>query len=253
MGKPAATLEHVLAGNSQCDEDGGAALVRGYFAWVEQSFLQARQSRDPRSGGSGPAPGHDAGMRALADDGPTVTADAKALAALLCFQASRVDADELGGSLALFGYQAAGRLDSGLVREGLGYLRAAMGGDCVSRYHLEAGIASIYATAPGWEHIDWTMLRAYYDRLLTLVDSFVVVIDSAVVEAFSGEPERALAHLDALGDDPGMVRYAPYHIARAEVLRMLGRGLEANISYSEAIASGASAPAVVYFEDLRTA
>lgn len=188
--------------------------------------------------------------RELADGKLTGTPVAKALAALLCLQASRFDArEDINGSLVLFRHQVRADWDPALIGLGLSYLRVSMRGKCASRYHLEAGIASIYATAPSWEHIDWDAVRVYYAKLLAVVDSPVVVINSAVVDAFAGAPERALARLEGLRGEPRLGDYAPYHVARAEVLRMLGRELEANISYSAAIASGASTPIVAYLEE----
>lgn len=187
--------------------------------------------------------------RELADGKATATPAAKALAALLCLQASRFDArEDVNGTLVLFRHQNRADWDPELVGLGLDYLQASMAGEGVTRYHLEAGIASIYATAPSWERIDWQAVLHYYEKLRQVADSPVVTINAAVAEAFAGEPKRALARLEALGREPALDRYGPYHIARAEVLRMLGREIEANMSYSAAIANGASTPVIRHLE-----
>jgi predicted RNA polymerase sigma factor len=69
-----------------------------------------------------------------------------------------------------------------------------------------------------------------------------------VAQAFAGQPEPALHRLDTLGRDRVMHTYAPFHIARAEVLRLLGRVAEAGESYRAAIKSGASVPILRHLE-----
>jgi RNA polymerase sigma-70 factor (ECF subfamily) len=268
-------LNHAPERYLQLGEDEYPAIIEDYIDWLERvtsdgggdeldaarggADLEVVYSRlglggDPDRGTQ--AMGRDVAVEALrlacelAEGNATGTPSAKALAALLCLQASRFDAHDIAGApLAPFGHRSRADRDPGLIELGLDYLRGAMGGARVSRYHLEAGIASLFATAPAWESIDWAALSGCYDKLLAILDSPVAVIDAAVVDAFAGEPKRALARLDALQGDPGLAGYAPYHVARAQFLRMLGRGLEANISYSRAIASGASMPVVAYFEE----
>jgi RNA polymerase sigma-70 factor, ECF subfamily len=187
--------------------------------------------------------------RELADQKHTARPEASALAALLSFQASRFDArEDAAGKPVLLKDQDRSLWDRALVEQGVAYLRKAMQGDAVSRYHLEAGIASVYATSASWEDIDWPAIRVYYEHLECLVDSPVVVISSSVAQAFAGEPVQSLARLDALVNSPVLVSYAPFHIARAEVLKLLGRDGEASRSFSAAISSGVSAPVIEHLE-----
>lgn len=94
--------------------------------------------------------------RELADDALTGTPEAKALAALLCLQASRLDArEDSDGRLVLFADQDRTRWDAALLRDGFIYLSTARTGDALSRYHLEAGIAATYAAAGAGGHCDW--------------------------------------------------------------------------------------------------
>jgi RNA polymerase sigma-70 factor (ECF subfamily) len=167
----------------------------------------------------------------------------------LCFQASRLDAREDDeGRPVLLRNQDRARWDRALIDIALGYLKNAMHGDHASRYHLEAGIASIYATAPTWEQIDWKVILTYYARLQQIADSPVVNLNACVAQAFAGEPEQSLSRIDALGREPILATYAPYHIARAEILRLLGREAEAKGSFCAAIGSGASVPVIQHLE-----
>jgi RNA polymerase sigma-70 factor (ECF subfamily) len=185
----------------------------------------------------------------LAQQPQTASPDTLALAALLCFQASRFDSrEDAEGLPALLKDQDRSCWNGELIQAGFEYLRQSSGAERVSRYHLEAGIASLYAAAPGWEHIDWPALLRQYRQLERMVDSPVVSISAAVAEAFAGEPERALAKLDALAADATLASYAPFHIARAEVLKLLGRDTEARGHFQAAIDAGSAAPVVQHLQ-----
>ncbi len=67
----------------------------------------------------------------------------------------------------------------------------------------------------------------------------VVELNRAVAHGQAGEPEWALAHLEALVADEAVARrfasYQPYHAARADLLRRAGRAGEAQAAYERAI------------------
>lgn len=187
--------------------------------------------------------------RELADRKPTATPEAYGLSALLCFQASRLEAREDDeGRPVLLRDQDRARWDRTLIESGLGYLRSAMQSDHVSRYHLEAGIASIYATAASWGQIDWKTILTCYGHLEQIADSPIVSLNACVAQAFAGEPEQSLSRVEAIGREPILASYAPYHIARAEILRLLGREAEAKESFCAAVESGASAAVIQHLE-----
>ncbi|MGJ8670853.1 MAG: RNA polymerase sigma factor [Oceanococcus sp.] len=172
-----------------------------------------------------------------------------ALAALLCFQTSRFDARESSvGYPILLKDQNRELWDQNYIEAGLIYLNKAQAGSVLSRYHLEAGIASLYASAPSWEHINWPAILSLYERLEKFTNSPVIAISHCVATANSGQPQASLERLDELAQTTATERYAPYHIARAEVLRLLGRETEAQASFSAAIESGASDPVLQHIE-----
>ncbi len=187
--------------------------------------------------------------RDLANNDATTSPAAHALAALLCFQASRFDARTAAdGAPVLLRDQDPEKWDRRLIDDGLCFMRTSMAGE-LTRYHVEAGIASCYAVAPSWDKIDWQAVLTYYDQLLELTDSPVVAINRSVAEAFSGAPGQALARLDSLAANAAVDRYAPYHIARAEILRLQRRRAESRASYRTAIECGTSAPVMRHLEN----
>ena len=179
----------------------------------------------------------------------TDTPESNALLALLYFQVSRFDARENAiGEPVLFQDQNRSHWDHSLINRALHHLRSAASGDKLSRYHLEAGIACIYATAPSWSDIDWQKVLEQYQLLQNLIDSPVVTINGCVAMALSGSPEQALKKMPSIDDEPRLQDYAPFHIAMAEILRLLGRNTEAKTSYAAAMTSRVSAPVLHHLE-----
>ena len=111
------------------------------------------------------------------------------------------------------------------------------------------GLAAAYATAPNWEACDWTSIVTCYKHLERQIDSPVITINASVARAFAGLPAEALKALVALNDKDALRHYAPYHIARAEILRLLGRDAEAAGFFELAMSSGASAPVIEHLKE----
>ena len=185
----------------------------------------------------------------LADQPVIGTANAQALAALLCLQASRLNARESeNGSLIVLREQDRTRWHRERIAQGMAYLRSAQQTDSLSRYHLEAGIAAAHATAPSWAECDWASIARCYELLLDIVYSPVIAVNASVAQAMRGEPDLAMETLDLLANEKSLRRYAPYFVARAEVLRMLGRDADAAEAFSAAIDCGGSTPVLRHLE-----
>src|SRR5690242_1693122 len=80
---------------------------------------------------------------------------------------------------------------------------------------------------------DWSQVVALYDQLVRVDPSPVVLLNRAIAVAELDGPEVALAAVDRLGD--ALAGYHAYHVARAELLRRLGRGAASRAAYDEAI------------------
>lgn len=66
----------------------------------------------------------------------------------------------------------------------------------------------------------------------------MVEANRAVAVAMAEGPAAGLVILDVIGKDPGLARWPQLQIARAELLRQLGRGGEAATAYEAALALG---------------
>ena len=114
---------------------------------------------------------------------------------------------------------------------------------------LEAGIASLHSTAPDWASTDWDAMVGLYEQLERMTGSPVVTINACVAQAMSGQAQPALDRLDALSNDTRTGGYAPFHIARAEVLRQLSRDAEAEDAYRAALEAGISGPVMALLQE----
>jgi len=70
----------------------------------------------------------------------------------------------------------------------------------------------------------------------------VVEANRAVAVAMSEGPAAGLVILDAVGTDPRLARWPQLHLARAELLRRLGRGADAAAAYRAALQLEPAAP-----------
>jgi RNA polymerase sigma-70 factor (ECF subfamily) len=173
----------------------------------------------------------------------TGTPKACALAALLLFQGSRLQARaDPAGELLLLPEQDRGLWDRGLIARGVRWLGLAARGEELSEYHLQAEIAACHATAASAGATDWPRILACYDGLLRLNPSPVVALNRAVALARVEGPEAGLAALEALDGYRELRSYYPAHATRGELLARLGRREAARASFRRALELTSSAP-----------
>jgi predicted RNA polymerase sigma factor len=101
-------------------------------------------------------------------------------------------------------------------------------------YVLQAAIASLQAE----ERIDWNEVAALYGQLAQITHSPVVELNRAVAIAEAGRTEQALEIVDGLDLDD----YQYLHSTRGELLRRLGRPVEARAAYERALQLARSEP-----------
>ncbi|MGZ8537430.1 MAG: RNA polymerase sigma factor, partial [Flavisolibacter sp.] len=90
----------------------------------------------------------------------------KALLALMCFQASRLQSRlDDKGNIVLLKYQDRNKWFRPLIEKGFYYMEASIEEYETSTYHLEAAIASLHATARSFEETDWKGILFLYDKL----------------------------------------------------------------------------------------
>jgi RNA polymerase sigma-70 factor, ECF subfamily len=170
-------------------------------------------------------------LRALIGEEPEVDG---LLALLLLTDARRAARSDRSGRIVLLGDQDRRLWDREMISEGIALVEAALTKRRPGPYQLQAAIAACHASADDLESTDWTQIVALYDLLWAERPSPVVAANRAVAVAMSRGPAAGLALLDEI-DHAGVVRrWAPLHVARAEMLQRLGRHEDALAAYRTA-------------------
>jgi RNA polymerase sigma-70 factor, ECF subfamily len=166
-------------------------------------------------------------------------AEPKGLLALMLLHDSRRGTRLDGsGDIVLLEDQDRTRWDCAQIDEGVALVEAALraGGRPPGAYALQAAIAAIHAQAPTAAATDWGQIAALYGVLSRVHPSPVIELNRAVAVAMAGDIERGLALVDELDRRGELAGYHLLPTAQAELLRRLGRHVEAAESYRRALA-----------------
>ncbi len=173
--------------------------------------------------------------RLLAEHPLGDTPSTRALCALMFLDAARLPARlDASGELSSLLDQDRTRWDRKMIETGRAWLERSAFGSELSRYHVEAGIASVHAAAARFDDTDWSAIVSLYDTLMTIAPSPVVALNRAIAVAQLRGPQRGLEAIDAIGDRDRLVRYPFYHAARGELEWRRGRGAVAREHFQAA-------------------
>jgi RNA polymerase sigma-70 factor, ECF subfamily len=158
------------------------------------------------------------------------------LLALMLFHDARRGArvDEQGSLVAL-DQQDRSRWDRRQIDDAMVTLARALGHPMRGQYVLEAAIAGTHAHARTPEETDWRGIEGLYRQLMSISHSPVVALNHAVAVAMSRGLDEGLALVETLAEHGALAGYRPFYIARAELLRRLGRRAEALPNYERAL------------------
>jgi RNA polymerase sigma-70 factor, ECF subfamily len=158
------------------------------------------------------------------------------LVALMEIQASRSRArvGPSGEPILLFD-QNRSHWDQLLIRRGLAALeRAEKLGGARGWYTLQAAIAACHARARTPDETDWARIVALYDALVQLAPSPVVELNRAVAIAMAFGPASGLEIVDGLSSEPSLENYHLLPSVRGDLLRKLGRFVDARAEFERA-------------------
>ena len=168
-------------------------------------------------------------LRQLLRDEPEVAG----LLALLLLTEARREARVRDGQLVPLDEQDRAGWDRALIGEGHDLVRECLAVNRPGRYQILAAINAVHTDAAAAGDTDWSQVVALYDQLTRLDPSPIVALNRAVAVAELDGPEVALALIDRLP----LTGYHAWHATRADLLRRLGRSIEAKGEYDEAIAA----------------
>ena len=154
------------------------------------------------------------------------------LALLLLTDARRDARTDDGGSLVLLEDQDRSRWNAEMISEGEALVEHALRVRRPGPYQVHAAIAACHSAAPV---TDWPQIAALYGELLRYEPSPVVEANRAVAVGMAEGPAAGLEILDGVREHPRLAGWPQLHIARAELLRRLGRRDEALAAYRAAL------------------
>jgi len=139
------------------------------------------------------------------------------------------------GELVLLEDQDRTKWDRGRIAEGVQLVERALAQQRPGSYQIQAAIAAVHAEATTATNTDWRQIALLYAQLLRHEPSPVVELNRAVAVSFAAGPDQGLALLARIETSSALEGYAPFHLARADMLRRLGRGDAARDSYQLAL------------------
>jgi RNA polymerase sigma-70 factor, ECF subfamily len=178
-------------------------------------------------------------LAALLPGEPEVTG---LLALLLLTDARRGARVSPDGDLVLLAEQDRGQWDHAMIAEGEELTERALRCSRPGPYQIQAAIAACHSGAPSAQATDWREIALLYGELIRYEPTPMVAANRAVAVAMSEGPAAGLVILDTVSSDPHLARWPQLHIARAELLRRVGRRADAIAAYEAAIALEPSAP-----------
>jgi RNA polymerase sigma-70 factor, ECF subfamily len=175
--------------------------------------------------------------------------EAHGLLALMLLHDARRPARFRDGELVLLADQDRTLWDRALIAEGQELVRRCLRRGQPGPYQLQAAINAVHSDAASAADTDWRQIVQLYDHLLTLTPTPVVALHRAVAVAEVEGAATGLSLVDALE----LPRHHVFHAVRADLLRRLGRDVEAAEAYDAAIALAGNEPEREFLQRRRDA
>jgi RNA polymerase sigma-70 factor (ECF subfamily) len=163
----------------------------------------------------------------------------KALLALMCFQASRLDARiDDKNNIILLKHQDRSKWNHSLMSKGFELMEESTEPFEVSAYHLEAAIASQHAAARSFEQTNWKSIYHLYEMLYQLQPNPIVAMNKAIASSYAIGKENALKELQQI---TGLEDHHLYYVSIGEVYFDLENKSEAKKFFEKALELTSSA------------
>lgn len=161
-------------------------------------------------------------------------AEVLGLLALMLLNHSRSQA-RLGvqGELVLLSQQDRSLWDQRKIQEGLALVDKALHMQHVGPYQLQAAISALHARAATAQATDWVQIAALYGVLRRMVDTPIIRLNQAVAISMAVNAQQGLRLLEPLGSE--LDDFAPYHLARADMLQRTDQADAARYAYQRAL------------------
>jgi RNA polymerase sigma-70 factor (ECF subfamily) len=163
----------------------------------------------------------------------TTVPKAKALLALMCFQASRSEARvNDAGTIILLKDQDRSKWNNALIEKGKYYLEHAAEGNEFSEYHIEAAIAGCHTRATSFKETDWEQILQLYTLLSDIKPGPVIELNKAIAIGYARSSAEGLQALKSI---EGLEQHYLYHSAMGDFYIDVGNLEEAHVCYQRAL------------------
>jgi RNA polymerase sigma-70 factor (ECF subfamily) len=162
--------------------------------------------------------------------------ECEGLLALMLLQDSRTNARTDGeGNFVPLDQQDRSLWNRAEIAEGLALVEKTSRHSPPGLYQIQAAIAGLHARAGTAAATDWPQIAALYDELAMIQPTPVIHLNRAAALSMAEGPEAGLLVIEAIAAAGQLADYHPFHAARADMLRRLGRKAEAAEAYRKAL------------------
>lgn len=155
-------------------------------------------------------------------------AEIEGLLALMILTHARRDArTDPNGNLITLDEQDRSLWHAPEIKHGILLVEQALSRKSLGPYQLQAAIAAVHS-----EGEDWPQVARLYEELLRFDNGEVVRLNHAIAVAYACGWQHGLTLLESIA---GLNDYLPFHAARAQMLRRVGRIAEARAAFDRAI------------------
>jgi RNA polymerase sigma-70 factor, ECF subfamily len=163
--------------------------------------------------------------------------------AFMLFQESRRTArTSPDGDLILLEDQDRSFWNQEQIAEGKTRVEQALSYQQLGVYTIQAAIAAVHADASSASATNWAQIVALYDLLAQAQPSPVIDLNRAVAVAMRDRPLAGLQLIDNILAQDTLTDYHLAHAARADLCRRLGKTVDAQASYRQALAIARQEP-----------
>lgn len=171
----------------------------------------------------------------LLKKGVGLQAETNALLALMFFNISRFPSRmSTEGELITLEEQDRNKWNKVFIEEGYFYLKEATAENQLSRYHLEALIASVHCASSSFEQTDWQKIIYLYKQLERVAPSPMVTLNRIVAESFWQHTPEQLAQLNELKQHEQVKNHYLLYAAEGEILLKSGNTRSAKEAFGKA-------------------
>src|SRR5262245_43855428 len=173
--------------------------------------------------------------RALAELLPSEPETLGVLALMLLHDSRREARVSDEGDLVLLENQDRNKWNRPQIDEGVRLIERALLMRRPGPYQIQGAIAAVHAEASTAAETDWRQIAVLYEQLLRYERTPVIELNRAVAVSFAISPVEGLSLLEDIEGTGALEQYAPFHLARADMLCRLGRNDEALECYERAL------------------